>query len=147
MERTGMTGNAALGASPDATTGGIAVGQANRPTDFVAAALPHGDAFEAAFAELVRAGVAADTIAVLLGDRGAAAITEARRHARGWLDMSDQGRYVERFEDEARDGHYVVGVPLPGGDPALRRSVAEILARHGGHTLVNSTRWTHDISG
>ena len=125
--------------------GGIAVGPSSRPTNFVAAALPDRDSYERSRAELIEAGVPADAIAVLQGETGAAVIADTRRRAHSWLDLGDERRYVERFEDEARQGHYVIGVPLPNDSDAMRRSVKSILAAHGGHAIVSGSRWLHEV--
>ena len=125
--------------------GGVATGQPQRPTNFVAAAIPDAASLGSAVAELVAAGIPRDTIAVLQGDRGASTIAETRRQTRSWLDFSDERRYVERYEDEAREGHYVVGVPLPDGGDAMRRTVRRILETNGGHAIVSSGRWTYEI--
>ena len=125
---------------------GIAVGQASRPTRFVAAALPDRAAYEKAIVELVQVGIAPDTIAVLQGSVGADAIARGRRRARSWLDLGDEQGYVGRFEDAAREGHYVVGVPLPSGSHALRASVTSILETNGGRRIISRSRWTYEES-
>jgi hypothetical protein len=129
--------------STNATTG-IALGQASRPTRFVAAALPDRQAYDKAVAELVDAGIARDSIAVLQGTVGADAIARGRSKARSWLDLGGEQAYVERYEDAAREGNYVVGVPLPSGSRVLREAVISILKAHGGRAVVSRSLWTYE---
>ena len=102
-------------------------------------------AYEQARAELIDAGIPADAIAVLQGETGATVIADTRRSAHSWLDLGDERRYVERVEDGAPQGHYVIGVPLPNGSDATRRFVKSILAAHGGHAIVSGSRWMHEV--
>lgn len=121
---------------------GEASGPSGRPARFVAAVIYDEREFEAALDELVAAGIPRESLGVLHGERGAAAIAN-RRHR--WLNefLSDETRYVEHYAEEIRQGGRVVGVPLP--NEALRDRVTEILRAHGARDLVSSGRWAYSI--
>ncbi len=120
----------------EAAAPGEANGPSGRPVNFVAAIYDERE-FEAALDELVAAGIPRESLGVLHGERGAAAIAN-RRHR--WLNelLSDETRYVEHYAEEIRQGGRVVGVPLP--NEALRDPVTEILRAHGARDLVSSGR-------
>ena len=133
------------------TTEGVATGPSDRPTNFVAGVIGAADEFEHAVNEIIAAGVKRESIGVLQGQRGADAI--AGRHAgglRSWFQrtgeaLSDETRYVDRYEEEARRGGYVIGVPLPDARDTTRERIRQILRTHGGRFIVSSTRYTHSI--
>lgn len=124
---------------------GFAVGRPNRPTDFVAAALPDTAAYERAVAAIADVGIAPSELAVLQGEIGADTIADGRRRSRSWFDLADEERYVESFERAARAGAWVIGVALPDDRPEMRARVRSILLANGGYSVVSRSRWTHDV--
>ena len=128
---------------------GIATGPSQRPPQFVAGVIDDADQVEGAIEELTALGVQRESIGVLQGERGADAI--AGRHAyglRSWFQraaetLSDEAEYFDRFQEAARAGRYVVGIPLPDASEATQERVREILTKRGAHSLVFSSRWTH----
>jgi Rad3-related DNA helicase len=128
---------------------GIASGPTDRPPNFVAGVIDDRAAFERAVEALVEAGIARESLGILQGERGADAI--AGRHGgglRSWLQragelFSDEPDYVRRYEEEARRGHFVVGVPLPDSSQATRERIRAILTAGGAHAIASSTPWTH----
>ena len=130
-------------------TEGVVSGPSGKPPNFVAGVIDDAAAFEKAVQDLVDAGIDRDSIGVLQGERGAETI--AGRHGggvRSWLHraseaLSDEHEYLDRYEAEARQGHYVIGVPLPETAGPSREQVRAILTQHGGRLVVSSTPWTH----
>ena len=122
---------------------GRASGPAGRPAHFVAGVIHDRSEFDRALDEIVALGIDRDSLGVLYGERGAAAIAHRPRH---WLRefLSDESRYVERYEEEIREGGLVVGVPLDKPE-SQRDRVREILRAHGAHYIVSSTPWTFAI--
>ena len=81
-------------------------------------------------------------------------LSNAGRGAKGGLEASlqrlsefleDSTEYLDRYEAEARIGHYVIGVPLPDSREETRQRVRQILKSHGGHYIVSNARWTYTI--
>lgn len=134
---------------PGGTPEGVANGPSKRPPYFVAGVIDDRTQFEKAVEELVAAGISGESIGILQGARGADAI--AGRHesgVRSWLHragelLSDERDYVARYEEEARRGHFVLGVPLPDASEATRERIRAVLTEHGAHSIASSTPWTH----
>jgi hypothetical protein len=133
----------------DMVAEGVVSGPSGKPPQFVAAVIDERDDLEAAVGELVELGIARESLGILQGQRGADAI--AGRHGEGirsWLQraresLSDEEEFIDRFEEAARQGHFVIGVPLPDRSTTIRDQVRTILSDHGAHSIVSSTRWTH----
>jgi hypothetical protein len=123
---------------------GEASGPAERPANFVAGVFHDRSQFHRALEELVTLGVRRESIGVLYGERGAEGIAHRPRH---WLRemLSDEVTYVERYEQEIRQGGFVVGVPIDRHINGQRERVREILESHGAHYIVSSTPWTHEV--
>ena len=121
------------------------MGRPSRPTHFVAAALPNRAASEQAIDAVVATGIAPSQVAILHGEVGADAIAEGRRDSRSWFDLSDEERYLERYERLARSGAWVIGVALSDGMPETRARVRSVLVASGGRWIVSRTRWTHEV--
>lgn len=138
-----------MGNEQNATPQGVVSGPSGKPANFVTGVIDDVARFDAALGELTSAGIARESIGVLQGERGAEVI--AGRHGAGihsWLrhaseSLSDEHEYLHRYEEEARNGHFVVGVPLPDATEATRENIRGILTRHGAHSIVSSGRWTH----
>lgn len=119
------------------TSEGVASGPTKRPPNFVAGVIDDQSQFERAVEELVAAGISRDSIGILQGARGADAIA-GRNEGMSWLHraaefLSDEREYVARYKEEARQGHFVVGVPLPDASEATRQRIRAVLAAHGAH--------------
>jgi hypothetical protein len=122
---------------------GEARGRPDRPANFVAAVIHNKNEFDLALEELRALGIDESSFGVLHGERGAAAIASRGRH---WLDfLSDESRYVERYEEEIRAGGLVVGVALDRNHEKDRDRVRQILRDHGAHFIVSRTPWTHEV--
>jgi hypothetical protein len=118
-----------------------------RPPNFVAAVIDDAPEFERALEDLVAAGIARESMGILQGERGAEAMAGVYE-SRSWLQrvgdmLSDEREYVDRYRQAAREGHFVVGVPLPDRSEATRQRIEAILSKHGAYSLLSSTRWTH----
>jgi hypothetical protein len=132
---------------PDRTPEGVASGPTKRPPNFVAGVINDRARFEQAVEELVAEGITRESIGILQGARGADAIG-GRHEGTSWLHraaefLSEERDYVARYEEEARQGHYVVGVPLPDASEATRKRIRAVLTAHGAHSIASSTPWTH----
>ena len=132
---------------PHVTPEGVVSGPSRRPPNFVAAVIDDGPEFERALEDLVAAGIPRESMGILQGERGAEAMA-GLYESRSWLQrvgdmLSEEREYVDRYKEAARQGHFVVGVPLPDGSEATRQRIESILSEHGAHSLVSSTRWTH----
>jgi hypothetical protein len=139
-----------MGSGPGETPEGVVRGPSGKPPQFVAGVIDDGDEFERAIEELTTAGVERESIGVLQGERGAEAIAGRHEHhgLRGWFQhaaesMSDEDEYLNHFQEAARAGGFVIGVPVAQHGGATSERVLEILTRHGAHSLVSSSRWTH----
>lgn len=121
---------------------GEASGPADRPRHFVAAVIHDEDEYRQAIDELTAAGIPRNSLGLLSGESGAAAIGGRQRR---WFEarLSDETSYVDRFEQEIRAGGYVIGVPLADGSGASRDRVRGILKSHGARFVVTSGRWAH----
>jgi hypothetical protein len=128
---------------------GVVRGPSRKPPLFIAGVIDEGDDLERAIEELTTAGIDRESIGVLQGERGADTIAGRHDHGmRGWFErtaelMSDEGEHLDRFQEAARAGRFVIGVPLPDRSDAMRETVWEILSRHGARSLISSSRWTH----
>jgi hypothetical protein len=131
------------------TSEGFASGPTGPPPNFVAGVIDDRTSFELAVEDLVRAGIPRETLGILQGERGADAISGRYgggpaswfRHAADYL--SDEHEYIDRYEEEARRGHFVVGVPLPDATDATRERIRSILTKRAAHHVVSSTPWIH----
>lgn len=138
-----------MNGGPGAKPEGVASGPTSRPPNFVAGVIDDGADFEGAVEDLVAAGIARESLGILQGERGAEAIAGRYEGGLGsWLQrvgefLSDEREYVDRYQEEARQGHFVVGVPLPDESDATRERIRAILSTHGAHSIVSSTPWTH----
>jgi hypothetical protein len=127
----------------------IASGPTSPPPNFVAGVIDDRTDFELAVEDLVGAGVPRETLAIFHGERGAEAI--AGRHGGGLMSwfrraagfLSDEHEYIDHYEEEARRGHFVVGVPLPDATDPTRERIRSILTKRAAHHVVSSTPWTH----
>ena len=121
---------------------GEASGPADRPRHFVAAVIHDEGEYRRAIDELTDAGIPRDSLGMLYGENGAAAIAGRQRR---WFEalLSDEASYVDRYEQEIRAGGYVIGVPLADGSDASRDRVRDILKSHGARFVVSSGRWAH----
>ena len=121
---------------------GEASGPADRPRHFVAAVIHDEGEYLRAIDELTEAGIPRNSLGLLYGETGAAAIAGRQRR---WLEalLSDETSYVDRYEEEIRAGGYVIGVPLADDSDASRDTVRSILKSHGARFVVTSGRWAH----
>jgi hypothetical protein len=125
-----------MNGGPHTKPDGVANGPSSRPPGFVAGAIDDGADFERAVEDLVAAGIARESLGILQGERGAEAI--AGRYeggVRSWLQrvgelLSDEREYVDRYQEDAREGHFVVGVPLPDESDATRERIRAIRSAH-----------------
>ena len=129
----------------DSADRGEARGPSGRPTEFVSAALHDKAAFDRALEQIVALGVERDSIGVFSGERGVEAFS---KRGRKWFpDLSDEHEFIERYQEEMRQGGYVVGVPLKKHSEADRSRVESILREAGAHSFVFGSRWTFITEG
>ncbi|HYN49208.1 MAG TPA: hypothetical protein VER83_10105 [Candidatus Nanopelagicales bacterium] len=109
------------------------------PTDHLMGVLPSPAAADATIAELERAGIAPESIRVLVGEEAALRIDgrgthhgiAARLYRLIQFTQMDQAPDFRRYEREARRGHPVMAVKET--DPARRKAIRAILRAHGAH--------------
>jgi hypothetical protein len=123
------------------------------PTDWTLAVMDDAAEAEAAGAELLEAGIAADDVVVMAGHEsiermkrlGTSTGLPARlRRAMQFVTM-DQLPDLHVYETALDDRHPVVGVRV--ADAVRRRRAVEILRRHGAHFINRFGAWaTEEIA-